>query len=106
MTPEERAAAIAAAVGPNPIQYTFNGIVFNVSDCHAVGSAVYVTVSAWTGTGAKKSYLPVDNPYIFVNPPLQVPDGQGGYARNDIAAAQQIVYDTVVAVAQRMGWTP
>lgn len=120
MTPEERAAAIAAAVGPNPLQYTFSGIVFSVSDCVASGPTVWVTVSAWTGTGSKKVFLPVDDRYGFTNPPLGVPDGgtatvtdrQGNqhtvrtYTRDDTRAAQQIVYDAVVAYALAHGWVP
>jgi len=118
MTPEERAAAIYAAFPANGIQYSYNGIVFNLSPMTLNGAAVTVTISAWTGAGNNKAFLPTDNPYTFVNPPLMVPDGgettvagpRGKpltiktYTRNDLAAAQQIVYDAVTTVATRLGW--
>lgn len=112
MTPEERAAAIGAQFPANGIQYSFNGIVFNVTNCRVQGPAVQVHVEAWTGAGQNKVYLPLDDgEFRFVNPPLMVADGLDGqgnktYARNDLAAAQQIIYDAVTACATRLGWTP
>lgn len=126
MTPEEKAAAIGAAIGDKTITYSYQGITFRVSNCIVTGPAVQITVAAWTGAGGNRVDLPTDNPYIFVNPPVLVPDGgttaisvpnpgRGGgninktvasFTRNDVAAAQQIVYDAVTAVAKRLGWTP
>jgi len=120
MTPEEKAAAIAAAFGTGTRSYTYLGIHFQISGVFASGPAVTCTVAAWTGSGAKRVNLPTDNPYTFVNPPLMVPDGGtrvvtdpdgisqtvDTFTRNDLAAAQQIVYDVVTAVAKCLGWTP
>ena len=112
MTPEERAAAIGAQFPAGGIQYSYLGIVFAVSGCVVSGPAVTVTIAAWTGAGHNRVTLPTDNPYVFVNPPLKVPDGgtdAGGsptFSRSDLAAAQQIVYDAVTAAARRLGWTP
>lgn len=120
MTPEERAAYIGAQFPANGIQYTYQGIVFDVTNCVVTGSTVQVDVVAWTGKGANKVFLPVDDHYRFVNPPLMVPDGgtqvitdpQGNqhtvmtFTRDDLAAAQQIIYDAVTAYALRHGWTP
>jgi hypothetical protein len=119
MTPEERAAAIGAQFPANGIQYTYQGIIFDVTNCVVSGPAVSVNVVAWTGKGNNKVFLPAYNPYIFVNPPLSVPDGGtqvvigphgshtvSTFTRDDLAAAQQIVYDAVTSVAIRLGWTP
>lgn len=120
MTPEERAAAIGAQFPPSGIQYTYQGIVFAVSNCRVVGPTVWVDIIAWTGTGKNKVYLPVDDHYGFTNPPLGVPDGGtrdvlgpdgrhytvATFTRNDLAAAQSIVYDRVTWYALRHGWTP
>jgi len=120
MTPEERAAYIGARFPANGIQYSFGGIVFAVSGCVVTGPTVQVNVVAWTGTGKNKVYLPLDDGiFQFVNPPLMVPDGgtevvtdpsgnphtRATFARNDLAAAQQIVYDAVVGCAVALGWT-
>jgi hypothetical protein len=70
--------------------------------------------------------LPVDNPYLFVNPPYTVRDGTWHKekvterdeddnpvlvdsdvpnVREDlIAAAEEMVFDTVIEVAKRAGW--
>jgi hypothetical protein len=120
MTPEERATAIGAQFPVNGIQYTYLGIVFAVSNCVVTGPTVWVTVSAWTGTGKNRVYLPVDDRYGFTNPPLMVPDGgtqvitdpRGNpitvktYTRSDLAAAQQMVYDAVTGYARAHGWVP
>jgi hypothetical protein len=121
MTPEEKAAAIGAQFPVNGIQYSFGGIVFNVTNCVVTGPAVQVHVEAWTGAGQKKVYLPLDDGiFIFVNPPLMVPDGGSTtvtdpkgrplavrtYTRDDLVAAQTIVYDAVTGCAKRLGWTP
>ena len=121
MTPEERAAYIGAQFPANGIQYTYLGIVFDVTGCVVTGPTVQVNVVAWMGKGANKVFLPLgDGIFRFVNPPLMVPDGgtevvtppHGDpytlptFTRNDLIAAQQIVYDAVVACARSLGWTP
>lgn len=103
MTPPEKAAAIAAAVGSRQVTLSVSGVSIEVTGCLAYGPAVYLTVvAAWTGAGANRVYLPLDNPYIFVNPPLSA---DGGATRNDLAAARQMVYESVTSAARRMGWT-
>jgi hypothetical protein len=113
MTPEERAAAIGAQFPANGIQYSYSGIVFDVTACTVSGPVVQVHVTAWTGKGANKVFLPLgDGWFRFVNPPLMVPDGgfdaegRKTFSRDDLAAAQQIVYDAVTGCARRNGWTP
>lgn len=121
MTPEERAAYIGSQFPANGIQYSFKGIVFRVDDCVVTGPMVQVNVAAWTGAGGNRVDLPLgDGVFRFVNPPLMVPDGgtevttdphghqftRATYSRDDLAAAQQIVYDAVVNCATRNGWTP
>jgi hypothetical protein len=120
VTPEERAIAIATAFGPGTRDYTYLGIHFQVGNVSASGSAVIATIAAWTGSGGNRVDLPTDNPYVFVNPPLSVPDGGttitndphgnphtvATFTRNDLVAAQQMVYDTVTMVAKRLGWIP
>jgi hypothetical protein len=121
MTPEERAAFIGAQFPANGITYTYLGILFAVSGCVVTGPAVQVSVIASTGKGANKVYLPLgDGIFRFVNPPLMVPDGgtevvtppHGDpytlptFTRDDLAAAQAIVYDAVTACARTHGWTP
>lgn len=116
MTPQERAAAIHSATGVGPFSFSLNGINFSVQNVQAIDNRVICSgVTAWTGTGSKRVYLPVDNPYIFVNPPLLIPDGGttidpttgltvATFTRNDLAAAKQILYDAVTNVARRLGW--
>ena len=121
MTPEERAAYIGAQFPANGITYTYQGIVFAVSGCVVSGPTVQVSVLAWTGTGKNKVFLPLgDGIFRFVTPPLMVLDGgtevvtpphghpytRATFSRNDLAAAQQIVYDAVTACARAHGWTP
>ena len=113
MTPEERAVAIAAAMGTKTVTYTFSGITFRVSNASAAGPVITVTVAAWTGAGANRVDLPVgDGIFRFVNPPLMVPnggfdpEGRATFTRDDLTAAKQIVYDAVTACARRLGWTP
>lgn len=124
MTPEERAAAIATAFGTGTRTYTYLGIHFQISGVSASGPAVRCTVLAWTGAGGNRVDLPTDDEYVFVNPPLMVPDGGTTtipdpmdrkhirtitvptFTRNDLVAAQQMVYDAVTGYAMRHGWTP
>jgi hypothetical protein len=113
MTPEERAAAIGAQFPANGIQYTFEAIVYSVTGCVVTGPVVKVDIVAWTGKGAHKLYLPLgDGVFRFVNPPLMPPDGgfdaegHRTFTRDDLAAAQRIVADAVIACATRNGWTP
>jgi hypothetical protein len=113
MTPEERAAAIGAAIGTKTVTYSFEGVTYRVSGATVTGPTVQVTIAAWTGAGGNRRDLPLgDGVFRFVNPPLMVPDGgtdaQGHktYSRDDLAAAQRIVADAVIACATRNGWTP
>ena len=130
MTPEERAAAIAAQFPANGIQYTYLGIVFAVAGCRASGPTVGLALTAWTGQGAHRVYLPIPAydtvlgglacNFLFTNPPLMVPDGgtevvtpphgdpytRPTFARDDLAAAQSIVHSAVTGYALRHGWTP
>jgi len=121
MTPEERAAYIGAQFPVNGITYTYEGIRFNVQNCVVTGPMVQVDITAWTGSGGNRRDLPLgDGVFRFVNPPLMVADSgtevitdhrgeqftRKTFVRNDLLAAQQMVYDAVVACATRLGWTP
>lgn len=113
MTPEERAAAIGAALGSKTITFSHLGVTFRVSGAAITGNAISLLISAWTGAGGNRVNLPVgDGQFVFVNPPLAVPDGgfdvdgRPTYARSDLAAAKQMVYDAVTGYALRHGWTP
>jgi hypothetical protein len=117
MTPEERAAAIGAAIGTKTVTYSFEGVTYRVSAATVSGPTVTVTISAWTGAGGNRRDLPLgDGIFRFVNPPLMVPDGgtviddkgnpHPSFSRDDLAAAQRIVADAVIACATRNGWTP
>jgi hypothetical protein len=111
MTPEEKAAAIGSQFPAGGIQYSYQGIVFHVFGCEVIGPMVRVSIVAWTGAGQNRAYLPLgDGIFQFVNPPLTVPDGfdqhgrPTGFSRNDLAAAQQMVYDGVTGCATTNGW--
>ena len=121
MTPGERAAAIGIAMGSKTVTYTFRGITFRVGAASVAGGTVTVTIAAWTGAGANRVNLPLgDGVFNFVNPPLMAPDGgteivtppkglpytRPTFTRNDLAAAQLMVYNDVTACARRLGWTP
>lgn len=116
MTPEQRAVAISAIIGNKTLTYAYKGVTFQLSGITLSGDTVWATVSAWTGTGASKVFLPVDNPYGFKNPPLMTQSGTqqvviGGvtytvpaFVRDDLTAAKEIVYQTVTQVARSHGW--
>lgn len=118
MTPEERAAAIATAIGNKSITLSVNGAYGSVSirvlaGTTAIGPMVRCSITAWTGAGGNRVDLPLgDGIFQFVNPPLAVPDGgtdpEGNktFTRDDLAAARAMVYDAVTGCALRNGWTP
>lgn len=121
MTPEERAAYIGAQIAGRTLTFSRGGINFRVTNGTVSGPAVRVEVTAWTGAGGNRVDLPVgDGVFVFVNPPLMVPDGgtetitdphgeqitRPSFVRDDINAAKQIVYDAVTTCARSLGWTP
>lgn len=97
-----------------PFQY--QGVQITILDGPKLaGDLVAVTVSARQG----RTLLPVDNPYLFVNPPILVPDGTyrevvdpateqvyqvPNHKENLTAALQAMIGDAVLATARRRGW--
>lgn len=119
MTAISRAAAIGTVVAGRTLQYSYRGISFVLMTVSTSGSAVTMTVAASDARGP----LPMDNPYIFVNPPLHVEDSAGPIVRTQtdpvtgaiserrlrldpLAAIKETLYQTVILVAGRQGWTP
>lgn len=120
MTPQERAAAIYTALAGNrPLVFTLDGVTIRADGFAVDGPAITCTVVSATKNGQD---LPLDNPYTFVNPPIMAPDGgtrqmpvnsRGGtrnitvptYQRNELASMRRILYEAVVYVASRNGWT-
>lgn len=77
------------------------------------GTGLVATLSAWTGQGATAAYLPVDNPYIVVNPPVYVPDGgteliegeeHPTFRADPLAAYKRALELSVIGRARQLGW--
>lgn len=58
--------------------------------------------------------LPMDNPYLFINPPIKTFDGTWriedakevrNYSEDVLASAKRIVVDAIVLRARQLGWT-
>lgn len=127
MTPQERVAAIDLALAGNrPLVWSQNGVNFRADQITrtADGSGLTCTVSAWTGQGSAAVPLPTDNPYIVVNPPTKVPDGEttvtipparpglasktlvvAAYRSDPVAAYREALTSAVLHVARERGWT-
>lgn len=120
MTPAERVAAIDLALAGNrPLVWNQDGVNFRAEDIALAynGTAIQATVLAWTGSGANMVVLPLDNPYIIVNPPVAVADGTTTIVDDDgehtvpvfrhdpLAAYKATIASTVLLVASQMGWS-
>lgn len=124
MTPEEKVAAIVAALGANQITFWQNGeygaVRFVLTNIRQQGNALAMNVAANTGLlPQNRVYLPVDpDGYMFVNPPIQVPVDNSevvvtfrgrtfvrrSFIRDEMASFKVMVYDTVTEVARMLGW--
>lgn len=123
MTPNERASAcFLATAGNRPLVWTQDGVNFRADDIDLTndGTGIIATLTAWTGQGTNAIYLPVDNPYIIINPPTQIPDGGRRTVPNatgtGVSVVDTYVYDplnalklafskTVIQVARDSGWS-
>ncbi len=96
-TQRAEAKARRHAVHPHPKQFTRRGVTITLVDGPTMnGTDVMVSVQATTADGLV--VLPVDNPYLFRNPPLNH-NGQ-----EDVGAAfQEILVDAVLHVAAQRG---
>jgi len=119
MTPDERASAIAAKVarffvGGKSWSWTTAGVTFTLSGFKLVPRGIEVVVTARDASGP----LPTTDSYRFINPPTSVVTGtrqvgtdEGGLPvvertvqRDEVAAAKQMVEETVLLVARQKGW--
>lgn len=97
--------------------YTYNGVDIKIESApEFVNGCLSVNVSASTGSGKNKVQLPVDNPYLFFNPPILIvttppvfgPDGHvltgSVHTENPLEALKTMLGDAVLLQARRMGW--
>lgn len=77
-----------------PYTYTLNGVTIAVSGVSLERGMFRIDVaSASTIVGP----IRLNGPYYFQNPPVLVPDGNGGFAENPLEAAKQMLYEAVLA---------
>lgn len=109
-------ALAAAAPGNKRVTFTQAGITYVITgwflqdyiipatedEPAGIGKAFCVMISASDARGP----VPTDNLYRFVNPPILVPDGSGGYVENLLAAVKQIAVVAVEEYARKRGWAP
>jgi hypothetical protein len=106
-----KATAIRSAKGAG-YSYTLDGITITLTGAPVLvanGTGVSLTLSATSPTGP----LPLDNPYIFINPPVKVPNGtwrvvngvdRENYKEDIVEALQRMVLDAVLLFARQRGW--
>lgn len=115
-TAEERAdshwARLQQAILLRPdrtVRWTDRGVGFIASSPFLTteGRGVGMTIYAEDTNGA----LPVDNPYVFYNPPLGIVIGWEGDgtpiidSTEPLQAAKAMVYDAVTLRARQLGWS-
>ena len=106
-----KASALSTAKGTG-YTFTLDGILVTLTappTITAGGKGVSFTLSA-SKAGVP---LPLENPYVFVNPPVKVHndtwrvvDGNDykNYAEDVVAALQRMILDAVLLIARRKGW--
>lgn len=117
MTPSERAnACFLATAGRRPLIWSSGGVSFRAEniDLTSDSNGIVATLTAWTGQGANSAYLPVDNPYIIINPPVYVPDGgfevidgeeHATVTQDPLSAYKMALESVVIDRARQLGWT-
>lgn len=106
MTPDERASAVAAKVarffsGGKSWSWTTAGVTFTLSGFKLIPHGIEVAVTARDVSGP----LPTTDSYRFINPPTATRDMAGNIVANStLAAAKQMVEETVLLVARQKGW--
>lgn len=120
----ERAAYKAQLVSGLKVgSYTFTreGVTITASNWRAEGPRFQVTIAANDDRGA----IPVDNPYVFLNPPVKIPLGTWSkvlvqpdpevpgqmmdvpnYIEDPLAAIEIELVRVVIRQAKRVGWRP
>lgn len=107
MTPQERATACVLAASGGPLVWASDGVTFRAEEILLTpeGDGVSATLTAWTGDIGGESYLPTDNPYIIMNPPVYVSSDGENVVFYPLGALKESFTETVFLVARRQGWT-
>lgn len=85
-----KAERLAQLVAPfMPYTYTMDGVTIVVSGVSYERGMFRIDVaSASTAIGS----IRLNGPYYFQNPPVLVPDGNGGFTENVLEAAKQMLH--------------
>jgi len=117
-----RKAELLAHHHGNNKRWTVDGVDFHLTRKPVLDAfdRLEVWVEAFE-SAPPKNPLPLDNPYLFVNPPILVPDGTfhdeidpdtnlvypvANFTEGADLSFQTMVSEAVFSVARRRGWTP